>query len=151
MNKYFKDIDKVFVKYADYVQKRVAKNLSWTDNLKNLVKTTPKDEGIEMSMPLYGWVVDKGRGPGAKLPPPEALYGWLEKKSIPLEAAFPIARSIGKRGIVKRPWIDDALNIDQLLKAVASKIVYNMQLEIEQTMNNGEFLKGRIPWNKNQF
>jgi len=145
---YFKNIEQVFTKYSSKLKRNIQKELSWTDNAKDLIDVEPKGKGLVIAMPLYAWVIDTGRRPGAKMPPPSALYGWLEKKSIPLSAAFPIARSIGVKGIKARPWIDAAIDVPNLMEDIANKIVYNMILEIERTENQGKFMKGRIPHNK---
>jgi hypothetical protein len=47
----------------------------------------------------YGEFVLKGRRPGAKPPPFASIMKWCQFKGIPKEAAYPIAKSIGKKGI----------------------------------------------------
>ena len=47
----------------------------------------------------YGEFVLKGRRPGAKPPPYKSILKWTQFKGIPKEAAYPIAKSIGKKGI----------------------------------------------------
>lgn len=46
----------------------------------------------------YGEFVLKGRRPGTP-PPYSAILKWTQFKGIPKEAAYPIAKSIGKKGI----------------------------------------------------
>jgi hypothetical protein len=46
----------------------------------------------------YGEFVLKGRKPGTP-PPYKAILKWTQFKGIPKEAAYPIAKSIGKKGI----------------------------------------------------
>lgn len=50
----------------------------------------------------YTSVVDQGRRPGAAMPPPAALEGWLQRHGLDVGLAWVIARAIGRRGIVGR-------------------------------------------------
>lgn len=47
----------------------------------------------------YGEFVLKGRRPNSKPPPFAPIAKWCQFKGIPKEAAYPISRSIGKKGI----------------------------------------------------
>lgn len=47
--------------------------------------------------------VEKGRKPG-RMPPPSAIRRWATSKGMKADAAFPIAKSIAKRGIKARPF-----------------------------------------------
>lgn len=163
---YFKDIDKVFEKYSTVLKRNIQNELSWTDNLKNLVDVQPEGTSVIMTMPLYGWVVNTGRRPGAKMPPfgkpseknnfYSPLTPWLMKKWGITEKeawnkSFIVALKIHKVGIKARPWVEKAVVVPQLMEAIANKIVYNMIREIEITENEGKFVKGRVPYNKNSF
>lgn len=44
-------------------------------------------------------VNEEGRRPGARQPPTSAILPWLARHGIPAEAAFVVARAIGRRGI----------------------------------------------------
>jgi hypothetical protein len=92
--------------------------LSWTTNLKNEIKTSSEKNKIIIEMPLYGLVIDTGRRPGAKMPPIEAIKGWCSVKAIDLKYAYPIARSIGKKGIKAKPYIKEVLTLN-----VSQKII----------------------------
>jgi hypothetical protein len=46
----------------------------------------------------YAVVVHEGRRPGARMPPVEAIRGWLRRVGGDEQMAFPVARSIGRRG-----------------------------------------------------
>lgn len=50
----------------------------------------------------YASVMEEGRRPGARMPPPQALLGWLGRHGIPASFAFVVARAIGRRGIKGR-------------------------------------------------
>ena len=67
---------------------------------------------------FYGQVVRGGRRAGAKMPPPEALIPWVQKKmGIPARlapmVAFALAVKIGKRGIKPNPYHVRALRAAQ--------------------------------------
>jgi hypothetical protein len=47
----------------------------------------------------YGEFVLRGRRAGAKPPPYSAIIKWTRFKGLPKEAAYPIAKSIGEKGI----------------------------------------------------
>ena len=66
--------------------------------------------GVEGPAAVYGEVMEKGRRPGSKMPPPEALERWVYLKlNIPKEEApgvsFTIARSIHRKGIKGRQYM----------------------------------------------
>lgn len=69
----------------------------------------------------YGLFVDKGRNPG-KQPPLDDIREWCRLKGIPEEAAYPIARKIGKKGYKGKPFTGKAV-ADY---AVISKIMGEM-------------------------
>jgi len=50
----------------------------------------------------YAVPVEFGRGRGKRMPPPNALHGWLRRHGKPVSAAFVVARAIGRRGIKGR-------------------------------------------------
>lgn len=52
----------------------------------------------------YFPVMEFGRRPGAKMPPPDKLRGWARRHGFPTTrgALFALARSIGRRGIKGR-------------------------------------------------
>lgn len=65
---------------------------------------------VEAGSPLeYAQVVEDGRRPGGKMPPIDVIAGWAARHNIPVEAAFPIARAIQRRGIRGRPYLRPAL------------------------------------------
>lgn len=52
----------------------------------------------------YAVNVEGGRKRGSRPPPVAALLPWVRRAGLPPEAAFPIARAIGRRGIKGR-WM----------------------------------------------
>lgn len=132
MSNYLDGIGDVLNEFAAEVRKELQNNTSWTENLKNNINVTVENEGINISMPLYGLFIDSGRKPNSKMPPPKSLYNWLEKKGIPLEAAYNIARSIGKKGIPAKPFIEKSINTDKLAEDIANLIANNIIKEIQE-------------------
>jgi hypothetical protein len=52
----------------------------------------------------YAAVMEQGRRPGAKMPPPAALAGWARRHGFQTDpgSLFVLARAIGRRGIAGR-------------------------------------------------
>ena len=75
----------------------------------------------------YAAVVEFGRRPEQRGPPPHALLGWLRRHGIPASAAYVVARSIGRRGIKGRFFMKaavDAINMKtpRLIKNASAAI-----------------------------
>lgn len=64
------------------------------------IEVNETDNGVEMTLFLedYGRFVLEGRAPG-KQPPLSKIKEWTRIRGISEDAAFPIARKIGKEGI----------------------------------------------------
>ncbi len=56
----------------------------------------------------HAHAVDKGRRPGARMPPPDALVGWI-RRHAPGMSPFVLARAIARRGIKGRFFMKKAL------------------------------------------
>ena len=54
---------------------------------------------LVISYANYGEYVLRGRKPNSKPPPYAPIIRWTKFKGLPKEAAYPIAKSIGKKGI----------------------------------------------------
>lgn len=132
----FNGLEDVLKAHAEKTAAEIRRNLDWTKNLKNNIVVVVKDNSYTIGMPLYAIFIEKGRKANSKMPPSSALTGWLEAKGIPLDAAFNIARSIGKKGIVPRPFIDKSFDKVALLKDIAYLIGSNLAKEIEQKYGN---------------
>jgi len=68
------------------------------------VETTPLSARVFSVLP-YAIVMEQGRRPGARMPPPSALAGWARRhppKGGGKSSLFALARHIGKRGIKGR-------------------------------------------------
>ena len=55
-------------------------------------------------------VQDRGRRPGSKAPPVQAIEAWISKRGISLRAAYPIARHIGLYGYPGKNFVPGAIN-----------------------------------------
>ncbi len=47
--------------------------------------------------------VEKGRRPGARMPPIAPIRAWAQRRGLPARAAWGIAKNIARRGIKARP------------------------------------------------
>lgn len=56
----------------------------------------------------YAIYVEKGRRPGAPMPPQGVLLSWMASHGIPESSEFVVRRAIGKRGIKARPFVTKA-------------------------------------------
>jgi hypothetical protein len=74
----------------------------------SLVGETAGISGRVYSPLPYASPMEAGRRAGARMPPPSALTGWMRRHGIPTSAAFVVARSIGRRGIPGRFYLQRA-------------------------------------------
>jgi hypothetical protein len=49
--------------------------------------------------------VERGRRPGAPMPPSGVLVEWMQRHGIPAQAEYAVRRSIARRGIPARPFM----------------------------------------------
>jgi len=91
---------------------RIAKQLK--------LKVEVKDNTIQITdiLPSYSIFVDKGRRPG-KQPPLKSIESWCKSKGIPRDAAFPIARNIGLKGIKPTNFMKPLEKFRALMKDVS--------------------------------
>lgn len=82
--------------------KRLINSLNYrvVEALDNLLLVLEAEEYIN--------VIDKGRRPG-KMPPLSAILQWVRYKGIPTQAAYPIAKNIGKFGVKPRPFLNEII------------------------------------------
>ena len=82
-----------------------------TSSMARDIKASVQSVSAKVSMPrnlTYYSVMEEGRRPGGKMPPPRELHGWMRRHGIPLGMAFVIARSIARRGIKGRFFMRQA-------------------------------------------
>ena len=99
-----------------------------TGALKRSIHSAAKPTSARVFSNLnYAVPVEYGRGRRKRMPPPNALSGWLRRHGIPASAAFVVARSIGRRGIKGRFFMKaavDAINMKtpRLIKVASGAI-----------------------------
>jgi len=142
------NIEQALKEYGDYVVQLMAKVLKDTRSLKDNIEPVVEDLTLTLNLPQYGIYVDSGRRPGAKMPPQKPIADWAKSKGLPpfrdkkgrfisyKTRAFLIARSISKKGIKPRPFLDIFYKeMDKLLKllgpAAAEDIAYNLQIAFD--------------------
>lgn len=92
---------------------------------------------IQITYPFYGKFIDEGRNPG-KMPPIKDIIEWTRLKGIPESAAFPIAKSIGKKGFKGINFtrvIYDKENKDALKKALEQDYTNFITTELLKNIN----------------
>ena len=95
-----------------------------------VVATAGSVIGIVGNPLLYAEVIERGRRPGAPMPPPDALRTWVERKMGPEVSAFVVARSIGRKGIEGRQMLRKAVTLttppaQRLWAGVVSRLLEN--------------------------
>jgi hypothetical protein len=73
---------------------------SMVRNLTANISTTKASVSLPRNLDYYH-VMEKGRRPGGRMPPLDAIAGWLRRKGSTANA-FVVARSIARRGIKGR-------------------------------------------------
>lgn len=92
-------------------------NSDLANSIKPIVTTEKgKETTLQIQMLAYGQYVEEGRRRGAKMPPVQAIKDWILQRGIRKPAkystdgfAFAVARSIGKKGIKPRPFIQPSV------------------------------------------
>ncbi len=97
-------------------------------SLKYQITYDGQDLNIEFAMADYGQFVESGRRPNSKQPPISAITPWLRVKGIPLQFAFPIARSIGKKGIKPTPFFNSTIQATQNQLLLELQSAYTIDL-----------------------
>ena len=100
-----KPLNKLFVR-ATTVAEAKAKQAAPKDtgsmarNIQSKVGSTKANVSLPRNLDYYH-VMERGRRPGGRMPPVDAIAGWLRRKGLP-HNAFAVARSIARRGIKGR-------------------------------------------------
>jgi hypothetical protein len=109
------------------------------------ITITNTDNGIQLDIPGYFLILEKGRGPTGKSPvagnPPmiQRIQQWCREKGISDKAAWAIKRKIDKVGYPAKPGIlteplgDD--NIDQRLNQSLPQMADDLTNEILNALN----------------
>ena len=107
---------------------------------------------VTINLEEYWKFIEKGRRPGAKMPPVSAIENWIKvrkiiprpvtlksgKQRVPTvqQLAYVIARSIAKQGIKPRPFMSES--IDQTIEDFKSKLTAAVR---EDVLDNLDSLK----------
>lgn len=77
----------------------------------------------------YAPFVELGRRAGARMPPPDALKGWVARHGMKPGAEYAVARAIKKRGIQPRPFMGPAweLHAPEFVKEAAAVLRDNFK------------------------
>lgn len=75
----------------------------------------------------YAGVMEEGRRPGARMPPPQSLLGWMARHGLAGVSPWVLARAIARRGVKGRFFMrsarDAVVNALPTLAQVAAKRV----------------------------
>lgn len=117
-------------KIVDYASGKLYKTIDYT--------ITSKSDSylVTINLEEYWKYIEKGRRPGAKMPPVEAIENWIKvrkilprpvalksgKQRVPTvqQLAYVIARSISRKGIAPRPFMRES--IEDTMKDFQSKL-----------------------------
>ena len=107
-----------------------------TGNLYNSVKyKVYKDKSekfhLDVDYVYYGLWIDMGRKPG-KQPPLREIQEWCRIKGIPQEAAFPIARKIGRFGF---KGINFTKPFEKAYKNLPDELILQFGLDVDNLFN----------------
>jgi hypothetical protein len=105
------------------------------------ITITKTDNGIQLQLPAYLLILEKGRGPTSKNPVPgnppmiQRIQQWCQEKGIDDKAAWAIKKKIDKAGypakpgIITEPLSNDNINnrltapLTQLAEAITAQIL----------------------------
>jgi hypothetical protein len=123
------------VRNAGLIAERAAREGMPKDTSEGARSIVSQVHGLEakVTSPLvHVAVMDQGRAPGSRMPPPESLLGWMRRKGIPEEMAFPLARAIGRRGIKGRFFYAKAVKaVEADVPRLVSKFVADVKARLE--------------------
>ena len=105
------------------------------------INITKTDKGLQLQLPAYLLILEKGRGPTSKNPVPgnppmiQRIQQWCQQKGIDQKAAWAIKKKIdkvgypAKPGIISEPLGDDNINsrltepLNQLAEHITAQIL----------------------------
>ncbi len=103
------------VKQAGFIVQAAAQRRApvYTGTLRRSIATDVRRIGGDVvatvgSNLVYAPAVEYGRRPGS-MPTPQALRRWVVRKGMDENAAYLVARAIGRRGTKPRPYLEPAL------------------------------------------
>ena len=107
---------------------------------------------VTINLEEYWINIDRGRRPGAKMPPISAIENWIKvrkiiprpivlksgKQRVPTvqQLAYVIARSISRTGIAPRPFMRES--IDQTIEDFKSKLTAAVREDVLENLNSNQ-------------
>jgi len=93
-----------------------------------IVKKVGDEYKLVISYLDYGEFVLKGRKAGSKPPPISPIIRWTKLKGIPTTAAYPIAKSIGEKGIKPLNFLFPFYSkINQIERQLESDVAFEIE------------------------
>lgn len=90
--------------------------------------------GLELFVSTAMKYESSGRPPG-KQPPLDKIETWAKKNLVPKEAAFPIARKIGREGVKGKHYLDDLSYLDKIIEEFGDILSDNFSKNIIENIN----------------
>lgn len=106
-----------------------------SNSLATTIRETYNGYDLILNSENYLKFIESGRRPGAKLPPIEPIKEWCRIKGIPVNAAFPIAKSISLNGISPKPLIEPSMP-EGINDRISSAVEKDVNVEINKIINN---------------
>ena len=99
-----------------------------SNSIENKVTNMRGEVGIYGNAMKYGYVQEFGRKPGGRMPPVDALKGWARRRLGDENLAFPVARSIAKKGTKPQPFFEPGVkqsmpSVNKFIEKAGLKIV----------------------------
>ena len=105
---------------------------------------------VTINLEEYWKFIEKGRRPGAKMPPVSAIENWIKvrkilprpvtlksgKQRVPTvqQLAYVIARSISRKGIAPRPFMSESIN--QTIEDFKSKLTAAVREDVLENLDS---------------
>lgn len=160
----FNNLDEALVEFGERVVDEMRDQLFENNSvgtgdlarsLQSNIISDQQGEKLRVSLLWYGELLEDG-GPqrrAGRIPPVQPIIGWIKRKKIPVPAkfkspksfAFAIARSIGKKGVIrypKKPFIMESINNaatnfgnKAIQDAISNDIIFDINSSIEKNSN----------------
>lgn len=131
-------------KISEYASGKLYKTIDYTITSQN------DSYLVTINLEEYWKYIEKGRRPGAKMPPVEAIEKWINirkilprpvtlksgKQRVPTvqQLAYVIARSISRNGIAPRPFMRET--IEDTLNDFSSKLTAAVREDVLENLDN---------------
>lgn len=110
------DLVKILQQKGQELASDISKNVPVAEGkLRDSISSSVEQDGSIVRLTIeadeHFRFVELGRKPGGKMPPLVAVQKWCIAKGIPVKAAFPIAKSISKKGITPKHILKGVLEV----------------------------------------